>query len=234
MKIDTQGWLVAEAGDPQVLKFPSSRSVAYDTATGNKPKGIVWHWTTGRCITEKHAPALAASIQAYNQGDRPASWHVLIAKDGRLLQSVPFERGSWHVGRPGTIDGRLYANINRATVGVELENSGKLMKLDGTYYCWPFWVDPDAPDTLKKPDSNYSINPARAVAKGGDFYDEFPAAQVASAQLLLKALIIKFKWARGVCSYGHMDFDAPRKIDPGPAWKEDKLPPMLDALYGAA
>jgi N-acetyl-anhydromuramyl-L-alanine amidase AmpD len=232
MKIDSAGWLVPEAGDPQVLKFPSSRSTQYDVATGGQPKGIVWHWTTGRCTTPQHANGLADSIRSFNKGDVAASWHVLIAKDGRLLQSVPFERGSWHVGRPGNIGGRLYGNINRATIGVELENSGKLMQVAGKFYCWPFWLDPDAPDDLKKPDPNYSIDSARAVPQDGEFYDVFPAAQIQSASILLRTLILKFKWTRDVSAYGHSDFDSPRKIDPGPVWRSGILPTLLDELFG--
>jgi len=233
MKIDAAGWLVAEAGDPMVLKFPSSRSTQYDVATGGKPKGIVWHWTTGRCTTPGHANALAESIRSYEPGSPAASWHVLIAKDGRLLQSIPFERGSWHVGRPGNIDGRLYGNINRATIGIELENSGKLLKVDREFYCWPYWVNPDAVDALKKPDHNFSVDASRAVLKDGEFYDSFPPAQVQAATAMLKALIIKFKWTRSVCSYGHSTFDSPRKVDPGAVWLGNILPPMLDALFGA-
>lgn len=233
MKIDQAGLLQqSEAGDPVILRFPSSRSSNFDFVTGGKPKGIVWHWTTGRCTTERHANALAESIRGYKKGDVMASWHVLIAKDGRVLQSIPFDRGSWHVGRPGTIDGRLYANVNRCTVGVELENSGPLLAHQGEYYCWPYYARETEIDGTPRWEKNFTVPAERAVLKGAEYFDAYPAAQVESARRLLKALVIKFGWGREVCSYFHSTFDSPRKRDPGPVWAEDILPPMLDGLFG--
>lgn len=247
--VEANHWLSGDA-----RRVESVRHTALEVPT---PLGIVWHWTAGRCTTPAHADNLVAGIRTYDKGkDVAASWHVLIAKDGRLFQSVPFNQGSWHVGRPGrigglpakTVDGtwnattfpavpgsRLFGNINRGTVGVELENSGRLMhSTDGKFYCWPYWVNPDAPAGSGVLDKNCEVSKDRAVQLGGEFYDVFPPAQVASARDLLKALVVKYKWTREVSQYGHLMFDPGRKEDPGPLWLGTTLPGILDELFGGA
>src|SRR5262245_43281835 len=120
MRIDDEGWLVAEDGDPAVTRYPTVRRYALVVPA---PLGIVWHWTAGRG-GPGFAEALARRVQTYRRGiDRAASWNVLIAKDGGIHQSAPLTVGTWHVGRPGVIAGRRFENVNRATVGCELENA---------------------------------------------------------------------------------------------------------------
>ena len=67
---------------------------------------------------ELSGEALARHSQTYQRGiDRPASWHVLIAKDGVIYESAPFSIGTWHVGKPGLIAGQRFENINLTQVG---------------------------------------------------------------------------------------------------------------------
>lgn len=249
MQINKDGWLEESAqGFPVLAKVPSVRS--NDWAPGlSGPLGLVWHWTGGASKTPGHAPALVEEIRTYNRGvDRPASWHVLIAKDGRVFQSVPFTKGSWHVGRPGRIggapkktpdgkwdasagwEGRLFANINTCTVGVELENAGRLEKVGGKFYCWPFYLHPDAPEQGMDP--KYELPAERAVEHGGQFFDAFPEAQEQAATRLLQQLALTCKWSRDVSAYAHLMFDPGRKEDPGPVWLEVVLPRVLDRVFG--
>lgn len=122
--IDEEGWL---HGD-RVERYPSVRhsdltsyarpaDVAVPATPG--PLGIVWHYTATDVGTGR---SLAKRIRTYRSGvDRAASWHVLVADDGALLQSVSFERGSWHCSK-GALGGH---RMNRCTVGVELEGYGR-------------------------------------------------------------------------------------------------------------
>lgn len=250
MKITPEGWLEEAAqGFPALVRVPSVRSTDLDLAARGKPLGLVWHWTAGPCAGPKFAPALAEEIRTYAPGkDRAASWHVLVAKDGRIFQSVPFLRGSWHVGRPGRIggaperdgaswkapvswsSGTLFANINRATVGVELENSGRLEKVGDAFYRWPFWLNPDHHE--QGPDPEMQVDADRAVLVDGVWYDTFPEAQEMAATRLLQALVLKFRWPREACQYGHLMFDPTRKEDPGPLWLDQVLPRILDRVFG--
>ena len=109
--IDDEGWLHGFG----VVRYPSIRS--YEL-TSDGPIGIVWHYTATNVGTAK---SLAKRIRKYRRGkDRAASWHVVIAEDGTIYQSVPFERGAWHCGR-GRIDGH---RVNKCTAGIEMEGQG--------------------------------------------------------------------------------------------------------------
>jgi len=248
MHIGTDGWAVEDAqGLPPLLKIPSVRTtkLAADIAG---PLGIVWHWTAGPCRNPETGVLLANEIRSYNpQRDRAASWHFLVAKDGRIIQSVPTTMGSWHVGRPGRLGGkptmtsgkwdasawpgRLFANVNSASVGVELENAGRLEQVNGKFYCWPFWLDPDRPES--GPDPKLEIPATRAVQHEAQWFDGFPVEQEMAASRLLQALSLRHKWTRDVAQYGHVMFDPSRKEDPGPVWLEVVLPRILDRCYGA-
>ena len=249
MHVGDDGWMVEDAaGFPALTRVPSVRSGTL-AADLKGPLGIVWHWTGGHCAATVYAQALAEEIRTYNKlTDRAASWHFLIAKNGRVIQSIQTNRGSWHVGRPGRIGGaptlldgkwdavagwggRLFANINAATIGVELENSGRLEKVGERFYRWPFWLDPDKRDS--GPDPRMETPAARAVLQGGAWYDEFPQAQEMAATRLLQACAVKFGWAREVCRYGHLMFDPSRREDPGALWLDVVLPRILDRVYGA-
>jgi N-acetyl-anhydromuramyl-L-alanine amidase AmpD len=233
MLLDARGWLTNTVlGEPRVVLWPSTRTSALEVPY---PLGVVWHWTAGRG-GPGFAEGCCREIQTYDQTkDRAASWHFLVAKNGTIHQSVPTTSGAWHVGRPGTIGQRVTLNINRCTIGVELENAGRLLKLGPKCYCWPFWLNPDATPNKKQPDPRLEVDPVRAIyanggfwrdAEGG-FFDSYTPAQVAGAEALLRTLVTAFKWAPAVCGYGHVMFDFPRKEDPGPLWLQGALPTIL-------
>jgi N-acetyl-anhydromuramyl-L-alanine amidase AmpD len=229
MKVDGKGWLAPEEGDPIVRQVPTARTYKLTTPT---PLGIVWHYTADRG-GPGYAEALARRVQNYKRGvDRPASWHVLIAKDGTIFQSAPFSVGTWHVGRPGVIAGWRFDNINHATVGCELENAGRLRKIGDRVYCWPYFTNPDAPAAERHPDPHCAVDLERAVPTKEGLFDAFTAAQEVSATALLRALATSYHFSREVSAYGHIDFDAPRKEDPGPVWVETVLPRVLDRVFG--
>jgi hypothetical protein len=230
MKIDEEGWLVPEEGDPKVVRFATVRTYRLVVPA---PLGIVWHWTSGRGGTG-FAERLARRVQTYRRGvDRPASWHVLIARDGVIYQSAPLLVGTWHVGRPGVIAGQRFDNINRATIGCELENAGRLRKIGERFYCWPFWTNPGAPAYERRPDPRCAIDAARAtVVQGQGIFDAYSREQQLSVAAMLSALVARFSWTREACSYGHRDFDPKRKEDPGPVWADSVLPQILNQVFG--
>lgn len=231
MNIDDKGWLRAGAGDPLVKAYPSVRTYALEVPA---PLGLVWHWT-GDAGEPGSAEKLAARIQRYRKEfDRPASWHVLIARDGSVLQSASFCVGTWHVGRPGVIAGRQFANINRATASCELENAGRLRRIADRCYSWPYWINPAAPPNERRPNPRLLVPNARAAVVLGDgAFDAFTAEQELAAAAVVGALRDRFGWGREAFGYGHVDFDSPRKDDPGPLWRKIVLPRLLDNVFGA-
>jgi N-acetyl-anhydromuramyl-L-alanine amidase AmpD len=231
MRIDNEGWLVPESGDAAVKRYPTVRTSPLEVP---EPLGIIWHYT-GDIGSPGHAESLAKRVQTYDKKrDRAASWTVLIGRDGTLFQSASVLVGTWHVGKPGVIAGRSFANVNRATVGCELENAGRLRNIDGAWYTWPYFLNSKAPEPERKPDPKKAIDGSRAMrAPGEGFFDAFTPTQETSATKLVEALVARFGWPRDVCGYGHADFDSPRKEDPGPLWTKVVLPRVLDAVFGS-
>ena len=230
MKVDDAGWLIGADGDPVGKRFPTVRTYPLLPPV---PLGLVWH-TTDERGGPGYAEALARRAQAYRPGiDRPASWHVLIAKDGAIYQSAPFTVGTWHVGKAGIIAGRRFGNVNHATVGIELENAGRLRRLGALAYCWPYYLNPSAPPTARRPNPSCAVSLDRAVATHAGLFDAFTPAQEASAAVIVRALVARYGWTRAVCAYGHVDFDPQNREDPGPIWKESVLPRVLDRVFGA-
>lgn len=248
MHVAEDHWLTAaSSGLPPVLRVPSVRSGMLAADLRGAPLGLVWHWTGGRPADINFAKALAEEIRTFNRAsDRAASWHILIAKDGTIIQSLPTNVAAWHVGKPGRIGsapkkhagqwdwphwgGRLFANVNQATVGVELVNAGRLEKVGEKFFCWPFWLDPDHPASGADP--KLEVEASRAVLHAGTWYDDFPKAQEMASARVVTALMLKYRWSRDVCRYGHVMFDQQRKEDPGPLWLEVVLPRVLDMVFG--
>ena len=85
MRVDAKGWLEAAPAGVPVLHLPSARTTALGPAGA---RGLVWH-ATGGVGRPGAAERLARRIQTYRPGvDRPASWHLLVGKDGTVYQSA--------------------------------------------------------------------------------------------------------------------------------------------------
>ena len=221
MIVQSDGWLKSDDGSAKVVHCPSVRTTAMLTA---RPLALVWH-ATGGVGGPGFADGLARRIQTYRRGiDRAASWHLLIARDsGHVYQSAPLMVGTWHVGRPGSIAGTRYQNINGVTIGVELENAGELVHVRGHYYAYPYWLD----KAERKPDPKLLVHPARVRIFEGRAYDDFTQAQAASATQLVAALSKHFGWGPSEFLHDHAEFAAPVKTDPGPIWMKRILPHVL-------
>lgn len=223
------GWFVPEVStDPVVHRIPTTRTSKLETP---KPLAVVWHYTGG--VGPNLTRNLSERIQRYDRKvDRPASWHLTIARSGEIYQNAPTTLGTWHVGKPGSVCGKHYANINRCTLGVELENAGRLRKVGNSYYCWPYWQNPDAPPDKRTPDKKFEVIPARAKRVAGvGVFDTFTPEQEKTAVLVLRALVKEYEWDKTACSYGHAEFDSPRKEDPGPVWVRECLPRVLGQVF---
>ena len=79
------------------------------------PDTIVIH-ATGGSSAESSARYLANKAT-------PVSAHLVIGRRGEIYQLVPFNVIAWHAGK-STHKGRT--NLNRYSIGIELDNAGKL------------------------------------------------------------------------------------------------------------
>lgn len=87
-------------------------------AFGSTPKIIVMHFTYGG--------SAASSAQWFKSADNPgSSAHVIVERDGSVIQCVPFNTVAWHAGRSTY---KALTALNHHSLGIELANWGYLQK----------------------------------------------------------------------------------------------------------
>jgi len=162
------------------------------------PRIAVMHFTAGG--SARSSAQWFASPQNTN-----SSAHVVIERDGSVIQCVKFGMVAWHAGKSSW--GKL-SGLNHYAIGVELANWGALQAHNG------MWLN-----TAGKP----IADPVLAVHCNGNpdgskqpiGWEPYPEAQFDAAVALVGAL----REAYGIKEIvGHDDIAPGRKSDPGPAF----------------
>ena len=160
---------------------------------------IVIHYTAGY-------DALSAAKYLANNSTH-VSAHVVIARNGKIYQIVDFETQAWHAGR-SQFKSKL--NLNRMSIGIELENYGPLTMHDGEYVTW-----------FNKPvPKEEVIEMLHPTTRQNCFWQTFPQVQLDKLEELCKLLLQAYKCDRIL---GHNEISLTGKIDPGPAFPMDQF-----------
>lgn len=132
-----------------------------------------------------------------------ASAHIIVRRDGSLVQLLPLDYKAWHAGRSkwGTLMG-----LNQHSIGIEIENWGPLKKSGGNW-------KPQLSDTIIPDDEVVEAAHKSGGPAGG--WHKFTDKQIASLTELL--LVIRASDSDIVDVIGHDDISPGRKLDPGPA-----------------
>jgi len=250
--VDAQGWLVPGTnGRIKVIRHPQTpKTSSLFSFLNGKPLGIVWHWAAGG-----YGSGLSNDVTNYmisesaNEG-RKASWHFFVNKRGEIHQFAPLSLGTWTTGDAGKLydpsvpsQVRDTGNVNRATVGVEMENAGVLLKApNGGWYAWPYGVGAEglSEDQARQKaaeggisfKSGYRVDDSRAQAwRDGNTYDGWPDAQVEAAREMARSVAQWAGWQdpRHI-HYGHRTFNPKR--DPGLIWMDGVLPQIEQSIFG--
>lgn len=153
--------------------------------------------------------ALAALTRRRTRGN--VSAHLVIGRDGEIVQLAPFDRVTWHAGRSRwRCRGVDYAGLNQHAIGIELVNAGPLEPLldeEGgqTWRAW--WGRRYPPSDVVEAEHKHG-GPCRGWLK-------YPETQRATAQAAVSALVRRY---RLLDLLGHDDIAPGRKLDPGPAF----------------
>lgn len=170
--------------------------------TGGKfaktPKIVVMHFTAG-------SSAKSSAEWFRNPQNRNSSAHVVIERDGTVIQCVSFEKVAWHAGRSSW---HGLVGLNKYSIGIELANWGYLRSASGGW----------ATSTGKR-----IADPFIAIHRNGNpdgsthpiGWEPYPDEQFEAARNLVEVLIGSYGINEIV---GHDDIAPVRKSDPGPAF----------------
>ena len=147
------------------------------------PDTIVLHYTAG-------SNGLASAYYL-TRPDVTASAHLVIDRKGDIIQLVPFNVEAWHAGKSFHL-GRI--NLNRYSIGIELDNLGKLRR-EGERFIAECGKEVQPSDVF--------VDEANGQPT---YWHRYTDEQLKTIRYLLR----------------HSDI-TPRKIDPGPAFPPELL-----------
>ncbi|MCP5364006.1 MAG: N-acetylmuramoyl-L-alanine amidase [Hyphomicrobiales bacterium] len=158
------------------------------------PRYLVIHYTAGR--------SLQGSVQWLSSNGSGASAHLVIGRNGDIVQLVPFNKVALHAGRSRW---RGLEGLNRYSIGIELDNAGRLIRKADSWYAW-----------FGMPVAEQEIFEA-AHKNGSDVcgWHTYEDRQMEVAAKVARTLVKHYGLFDVV---GHDDIAPHRKEDPGPAF----------------
>lgn len=160
-----------------------------------QPRWLVMHYTAGRSAD--------SSISWLVNPQAKASAHLVIGRDGKTTQLVPFNVVAWHAGASSW---QGVSGLNHHSIGIELDNVGRLDHIAGK------WV---SPLKIVVPDDQVRVakhkNEAPGLPPSG--WQTYTPEQIEAAFSVAQTLIAHYDLQDIV---GHDDIAPGRKSDPGP------------------
>lgn len=159
---------------------------------------LVVHFTAG-------ASARSSIDWWRDPGAKGAEAHIVIARNGEVIQIRKTNQRADHAGRSRWVDpntGKIYNWINSCSIGIELANGG------------------DSPSIIKR---FSNLPPVRARHRNGGAlkdWEAYPEAQFEALCKVADALVKRYNLDDIT---GHDCVSPGRKPDPGPAFKMQEL-----------
>ena len=163
------------------------------------PDTIVMHYTSCRDAR--------TAIATLTDPERKVSAHLVVDREGVVTQLVPFDVVAWHAG-VSQWKGRTA--LNRFSLGIEVDNPGRLEARDGRYLAH-FGDSYPAAETVRA----VHRNEAEAA-----YWHAYPESQLTVVEQLCRLLIAEYGIVEIV---GHEEIAPDRKVDPGPAFPLDGM-----------
>jgi len=159
-----------------------------------EPQYLVFHFTAGRNAQ--------ASIDWLRNPQAQASAHLVVGRDGSITQLVPFNLKAWHAGASHW---EGLTGLNSYSIGIEMDNAGRLTKVGTTYRSW-FQAEYPEEEVLQA---------KHKFEQDLSYWHTYTEAQIEKA-LELALILVKTYELRDIV--GHDDIAPGRKNDPGPAF----------------
>ncbi len=157
------------------------------------PGFIIIHFTAGR--------SAESSVDWFKNPGAGASAHLVIGRDGKISQLIDFNLKAWHAGVSRWAE---HVGFNNFSIGIELDNPGRLKKEGGKYIAW---FGKEYPEE----------NAVEAIHKHEDapsFWHSYTEKQIQTCLEVCKVLMQKYPSIKEIL--GHDDISPMRKNDPGP------------------
>ncbi len=160
--------------------------------SGNlNPSYLIMHYTANTSFRN--------TVKWFSKRRAKVSSHLVIGRDGKICQMVPFNRIAWHAGESkwGELE-----SLNRHSIGIELINAGKLERQDDNWLSWEGKLIPDR-------EVDILLHKNESTATG---WHKYSKKQISMSIKVACALHEEYTF-RGIL--GHDDIAPERKIDPG-------------------
>lgn len=177
-----------------------------DKAAQYTLKYIIMHFTTGT--------RMEGTINHFKDPSSLVSTHLLIGRDGRVVQFLPFNKIAHHSGFSWWEQKK---NLNTMSIGIELDNAGLLIKRKDGWYRRKMKFEKK--QILRKPHLKQYI-PLKPDGKPDrekfPAWERFTDVQLEVAFKIVEALVKNYKSIEEIL--GHDDVNLRNRYDPGPVF----------------
>lgn len=160
---------------------------------------VIIHFTAGA--------SAQSSVDFLCKPSAKASAHLVVGRDGSVIQLVPFDTVAWHAGK-STYGDRT--GFNKYSIGIEIDNPGLLTKSGDTYKTW-FGRNVIPEDVIEAIHRN-QFEPT--------YWHAFTEEQIILIEQICRLLVEEYNIN---LILGHEEISPKRKVDPGPAFPLDKM-----------
>lgn len=163
------------------------------------PDYLIFHFTAGRDFQ--------SSVDYLCKPSAKASAHLVLGRNGRIAQLVPFDRVAWHAGRSHWAG---ITGLNRHSIGIEIDNAGQLTRRGNTFRAWFGAAYPE----------EEVIHARHKLDDAPAHWHAYTEIQIERAMALAELLVRTYNL---VDILGHEDIAPDRKRDPGPAFPLESI-----------
>lgn len=189
----------------RVLPFEGTSKTSGPFKDG-KLDSIIIHYTASPNIRSARNQLLNPSVKA--------SAHLIVDRDGSILQMEGFDKTAWHAGK-SEYKGRKF--FNQYSIGIEIVNAGPIKMKNGEFFD-VYNIKYPADQVMEGKHRNRPI-----ISK---YWQTYPAEQLEAVEKICELLIDQY----GIkYILGHEEISVGRKFDPGPAFPLDE---MRQKLFG--
>ena len=159
---------------------------------------LIVHYTTGTDPSQ--------TINWFTSPKAQAVAHLLITREGQIFQFVPFNIVAYHAGYSQWAD---RFGLNRYSIGIELDNAGRLVRDQGQ---WKRLNNVFSDDQVL-----VATHKLLTVENG---WEKYPQAQLDALREVSKLLKATYNF---IDVLGHEDVSLSGKLDPGPAFDTESF-----------